>query len=126
MANTPTKPVSLRIADSVRLAETQDGAVLLDIRQGLCFSINPVAVLIWKRVSEGCGIDEITEYLASTFTIPKEQARLDAEEFLQTLIEKRLVGASNGFKPRPARWRKIVALSGLFRPSRKTQTVNLE
>lgn len=82
---------TLYVSPSVRMAETQDGAVLLDVTQGLCFSINPVGALIWKRVSDGCALSQIAQYLAETFSISVAQARNDTQEFLDALIEKRLV-----------------------------------
>ncbi|HEY6249490.1 MAG TPA: PqqD family protein [Candidatus Angelobacter sp.] len=81
----------MQVSESVRLAETQDGAVLLDVKQGLCFSINPVGMLIWKRVSDGCAVTQIVQYLAESFGISTEQASNDTQEFLDVLIEKRLV-----------------------------------
>lgn len=93
--NLLTTSSGLRVSKSVRLAETQDGAVLLDVKQGLCFSINPVGTLIWKRVSDGCAVTQIVQYLTETFSISPEQARTDTQEFLDSLIEKRLVQELN-------------------------------
>ena len=36
------------IAPSVRETASEDGAVLLDIEQGICFSLNPVGLKIWE------------------------------------------------------------------------------
>src|SRR5208282_3160780 len=36
------------IAPSVRETASEDGAVLLDIEQGICFSLNPVGLRIWE------------------------------------------------------------------------------
>lgn len=90
MSQTTTSS-GLRVSASARLAETQDGAVLLDVQQGLCFSINPVGTLIWKRVRDGCTVTQIAQHMAETFSISTEQARSDTQEFLEILIEKRLV-----------------------------------
>lgn len=65
--------------------------MLLDVTQGLCFSINPVGALIWKRVSDGYAVTQIVQYVAETFSMSAEQARTDIQEFLDVLIEKRLV-----------------------------------
>lgn len=81
----------LRVSVSTRLAETQDGAVLLDIQQGLCFSVNPLGTVIWKLICDGHPETQIAEHLVSTFGISEEQARGDTDEFLRVLIEKRLV-----------------------------------
>ena len=85
----PTR--NLSVSASVRLAETQDGAVLLDVQQGLCFSLNPVGTLIWKRLCDGCSVTQIVQSIAEACSISEEQARNDTDEFLQALIGKRLV-----------------------------------
>jgi hypothetical protein len=89
--NDASKRTCFRVPDSVKSTETQDGAVLLDVKQGLCFSINPVGMLVWKRVRDGCTTTQIAQYLAETFSISPEQARNDTQEFLHELMEKRLV-----------------------------------
>lgn len=76
---------------SVRIAETPDGAVLLDITQGLCFSINPVGAIIWKHINEGCDPCQIAQHLVDKFRISSEQAHTDVGEFLQELREKQLL-----------------------------------
>lgn len=81
----------LRASPSVRVSETQDGAVLLDVKHGLCFSVNPIGVLIWKRVSDCCELEQIAQDIASTFKVSVEQARTDTQEFVDSLIEKHLL-----------------------------------
>src|SRR5437899_8129480 len=45
-------------SSDVRSTYSEDGAVLLDIRKGLCYSLNPVAAQIWVTIeSSQSGID---------------------------------------------------------------------
>lgn len=117
--NNGNGPDILRVSPSVRLAETPDGAVLLDVTQGICFSINCVGVLIWKQAGEGRELDQIAEYIAETFNISLEQARIDTQEFLDVLKEKQLVqalGSSGSQNGRHRRfWRIPAGLSRLVR-----------
>jgi Coenzyme PQQ synthesis protein D (PqqD) len=83
-------------SNSVKVAETADGAVLLDIRQGLCFSINPVGAIIWKHIREGCDSSQIAQYVVQAFDIPAEQARNDVQEFIEDLKQKQLVHERGG------------------------------
>lgn len=78
----PGKP-----SQSVRHSETQDGAVLLDIRQGLCFSINPVGSRIWNMMKEEQSFDGIVDSLALEFGVPRQQIRIDVMEFA-TMLHK--------------------------------------
>lgn len=82
---------ALRVSPFVKVSETQDGAVLLDVRQGLCFSMNPIGNLIWKHLSEGWEPAQITQQLADTFKISTEQASNDLQEFLRDLKQRQLV-----------------------------------
>src|SRR2546423_7552409 len=52
MENGKTEPV-IKLSENVRETITQDGAVLLDIEQGLCFSMNPVGARIWEMLKQG-------------------------------------------------------------------------
>ena len=76
---------------SVREVETADGAVLLDIQQGLCFSINPVGARIWHLVKEQRSLGEIVDALAAEFHVPQEQVRGDVVEFAGILNQKGLL-----------------------------------
>lgn len=80
-----------RPSNSVREVENQDGAVLLDIEQGLCFSINPVGAKIWHMVKQGKSLDHIIDSLATEFNVPKEQVRGDVMEFAAVLNQKGLL-----------------------------------
>jgi hypothetical protein len=125
--NQLTTRSDLRVSESVRLAETQDGAVLLDVKQGFCFSINPVGTLIWKRVSDGCSIAQIVQYLAETFSISAEQARTDTQEFLDSLIEKRLVQQQDRKETgNGRRYRIAEKFPGLWKLVRLNRTRQLE
>ena len=79
------------IAPGVRETASEDGAVLLDIEQGICFSLNPVGLKIWELLKTHHSVDEIADDLAQDFPIPRSQLLSDVVEFLQTLEAKRLI-----------------------------------
>lgn len=80
-----------RPSNSVRETENQDGAVLLDIQQGLCFSINPIGSKIWNMMKQGQSFDRIVDNLAAEFSVPKEQVRDDVMEFATLLNQQGLL-----------------------------------
>ena len=51
------------IAPGVRETASEDGAVLLDIEQGICFSLNPVGLKIWELLKKHYSVDQIAEVL---------------------------------------------------------------
>jgi hypothetical protein len=79
------------IAPSVRETASEDGAVLLDIEQGICFSLNPVGLTIWELLKKRYSVDQIADTLAQDFSVPRSQLHSDVVEFLQALEAKRLV-----------------------------------
>jgi hypothetical protein len=79
-------------SDSVREIETEDGALILDIRQGLCLSLTPVAAKIWRLIRLGQSIDIITECLADEFPqAAKAQIADDVVQFVRELKQKGLL-----------------------------------
>src|SRR5882672_6254932 len=90
---------TLKPSESVRETESQDGAVLLDIRQGLCFSMNPVAALIWKQLLQGRHPADVAHNLARTFDISSEQASIDVQEFVRRLAQLQLLRQPKDLRP---------------------------
>jgi hypothetical protein len=83
---------AIKVAKGVRETVNQDGAVLLDIEQGLCFSLNPVGTRIWEMIKDGRSIDEIADALEEEFRLPRTQLLMDVSDFLKQLENMRLVG----------------------------------
>ena len=91
------------IAPGVRETASEDGAVLLDIEQGICFSLNPVGLKIWELLKTHHSVDEIADDLAQDFPVPRSQLLSDVVEFLQSLEAKRLIHRS-GRPPSKKSW----------------------
>jgi hypothetical protein len=90
-----------KVAKGVRETVNQDGAVLLDIEQGLCFSLNPVGAKIWEMVKDGYSLDEVTDILEEEFRLPRTQLASDVSDFLKQLEKMKLVGEQS---ERPERY----------------------
>lgn len=80
-------------SNTVRDTANQDGAVLLDIRQGLCFSINPVGSKIWQMIKQQHSLNEVVDTLAQEFSVPKERIHEDVVEFTSMLTANGLLVA---------------------------------
>lgn len=83
---------AIKVAKGVRETVNQDGAVLLDIEQGLCFSLNPIGTRIWEMVKDGHSLAEITDILQEECRVPRSQLLGDVSDFLKQLEEMRLIG----------------------------------
>ena len=88
---TTISPETSLIPDSIREIVSEDGAVLLDIEQGVCFSLNPVGLKIWGLLKKHYSVDQIVDTLAYDFEVPMSQLLLDTQEFVALLVDKRLI-----------------------------------
>jgi hypothetical protein len=85
----------LKTSDSVREIENQDGAVLLDIRQGVCLSMTPAGIRIWRMLKLNCSVSEIVCRLAADFNeVPERQIADDVAGFIVDLERKGLLAAA--------------------------------
>jgi hypothetical protein len=76
----------------VRDVETQDGAVLLDIQQGVCLGVNPVGATIWRMLKQECSTELIVERLCTDHRdVPRTLVACDVAEFIADLAAKRLL-----------------------------------
>ena len=91
---------NLRPSTEIRNINTQDGAVLLDIHQGLCFSMNPVAAKIWDMLRANHSVDYIADVIAEEFSVPREQVLGDVREFLAQLQNQHLLVSNREEKKR--------------------------
>jgi hypothetical protein len=89
--NDPVAITDLTVAPGVREVTSEDGAVLLDVQQGICFSLNPVGLRIWKLLKERSSREQIVESLAQEFSVPKFQLLSDVDEFVAALEAQHLV-----------------------------------
>jgi hypothetical protein len=79
------------IPAGIRETKSPDGAVLLDIEQGICFSLNPVGLKIWELLKQGQPIDKVADTLAIEFPISRQQILADTQEFIRALEAKHLI-----------------------------------
>jgi hypothetical protein len=79
-------------SDSVREVENRDGTALLDIQQGLCLGMTPLATKIWRMLKTDLSADQITSALTLEFPeIPSARIRQDVHGFIIDLNEKGLL-----------------------------------
>lgn len=82
---------TIKPADSVRETISPDGAVLLDIKQGLCFSMNPVGSKIWEMLKKEYSLEKIASALEAEFQAPREQIEADIIAFVSELRNQNLI-----------------------------------
>jgi hypothetical protein len=80
-----------RVSEGVRSTHGQDGAIVLDIRQGQMFNLNFVGSRILQFLKGGSTPPEIVDEIVREFDIGRDRAETDVNEFLQTMKTNRLI-----------------------------------
>ena len=88
------------VSPEVRCTYSEDGAVLLAIRKGLCYGLNPVAARIWSTVEaspSGVDLRGLVDVMQTHYTISREQLERDVNEYLSKLENIGLVQRDGQF-----------------------------
>lgn len=80
-----------RVSDTVRSTHGQDGAIVLDIRQGQMFNLNVVGSRILELLKNESTQPTIVDEIVREFGVGRDRAEKEVQEFLETLMQMRLV-----------------------------------
>ncbi len=86
------------ISPHIRPTYSQDGAVVLHIEQGLCYSLNVVAAQILLAIESspsGITLAGIVGVLETRFEVPRQQLETDADECLEKLHRMNLIDCNS-------------------------------
>jgi hypothetical protein len=89
--NEPSSLTDVNIAPGVRQTASEDGAVLLDTEQGICFSLNPIGLMIWEMMKRHLSLELVVNGLEQQFQVPRAQLEADVLAFVTELENKRLI-----------------------------------
>lgn len=80
-----------RVSNTVRSTHNEDGAIVLDVRQGQMFNVNFVGSRILELLKSGSTESAIVDEISREFGVRRELAENDVREFLQNLKKCQLV-----------------------------------
>jgi hypothetical protein len=80
-----------RVSGTVRSTHNQDGAIVLDVRQGQIFNFNFVGSRILELLKTGSTESAIVDQISREFAVSSELAERDLRGFLQSLKKCHLV-----------------------------------
>jgi hypothetical protein len=104
----PATITDFTIAPGVRETASEDGAVLLDVEQGVCFSLNPVGLRIWELLKKRRSLDQIADALGQEFSVSRSQLLADATEFVEALEAKHLIRRPGHTVPKKSWFSRIL------------------
>jgi hypothetical protein len=68
---------TLRIAEHIVFRQLDDEAVLLDLKSGTYFGLNPVGTRIWQLVADGKTLSTVMDMLAAEFDVQPDELQRD-------------------------------------------------
>ena len=80
-----------RLSDTVRSTHNQDGAIVMDVRQGQMFNLNFVGSRIFELLKGGSSESAIADQISREFGVSSNLAENDVRQFLQNLKKCHLV-----------------------------------
>src|SRR6267378_7385684 len=86
--------VKWAVSSHVRATYTADGAVLLDINKGICYSLDPVAAKLWVTIEAsqaGITLEGIVGSVETHFKVSRQELENDTHEWLDKLRRMGLV-----------------------------------
>jgi Coenzyme PQQ synthesis protein D (PqqD) len=83
-----------RVSESVRSTHGQDGAIVLDIRQGEMFNLNFVGSRILELLETGATESAIVDEVSQKFEVSRVVAESDVREFMESLKQHHLLEGS--------------------------------
>jgi len=79
--------------ESIRRVANTDGGVVLDLRRGAMFRVNPVGARVLDLLDEGDSATQIAEKLSAEFNVALHEVHADVEEFIESLKLRGVVGS---------------------------------
>lgn len=80
-----------RPTTTVVATEQADTTVLLDLRNGRYYTLNPVSGLIWSVLTPGASIAHMVSRVQEEFEAPQEEVLTDVEDFVGSLLSAKLI-----------------------------------
>jgi hypothetical protein len=90
------------IANTAIATKISDEMVILDMQQGIYYSLNAVGARIWSLMEEPRSVQAICDALIAEYEVMPEQCEQEVVSLLQQLIASQLVEVRvHGDAPRP-------------------------
>jgi Coenzyme PQQ synthesis protein D (PqqD) len=77
------------------VAETVDGEVMImNLREGVYYSVVGAGAAIWPALSGGCDVGDIAAAVVAAGAVPLSRARADLEAFVARLVDEAILRAA--------------------------------
>lgn len=80
-----------KVSEGIRRTHGQDGAIVLDIRQGQMFNLNFVGSRVLELLETGATESAIVDEISQKFEVNRDVAESDVREFMESLKQHHLL-----------------------------------
>lgn len=74
--------------------DLEEEVVILGLKDGVYYGLNPVGSFIWKFIQEPVSVKEIKEAILKEYDVDEETCNNDLQELLGDLLDKGLIEVS--------------------------------
>jgi hypothetical protein len=94
--STMTLETKVVASDQQVACDVGDETVILNLKDGVYYGLNPVAAVVWRSLSEARKVEELRNILIEEFDVGKDQCTEDLFGLLSQLLSWDLVEIRNG------------------------------
>jgi hypothetical protein len=77
--------------DDVRLATLEGESVLLNLENGVYYSLNRIGTVVWELLKKDQSLEAVLTAVCDRYDVPEEVARADVAELVTHLRDEKLV-----------------------------------
>jgi hypothetical protein len=86
-----TKHSNSLVSPGIRAVLSDDGGVLIDVNQGIMFSLNLIGSIIWKHLAEGLSPENIVDLISRECQVERDLVLTDMNDFVAALVRQGLL-----------------------------------
>jgi len=75
--------------------DVEDEVVILSMKDGVYYGLNPVGAFIWNQIQKPKRVDEICDLIMGEFDVGREECEADLMDLLYELLDKGLIEVSD-------------------------------
>lgn len=81
----------VKLKAAIAISKNDEDALLLDVRRGVYWHLNPVGVSVAEALESERSLDELVKRVTDEFDVDHEIARRDVSQLLKSLKKARLI-----------------------------------
>ncbi|MGB9937087.1 MAG: PqqD family protein [Methanobacterium sp.] len=81
----------IRVTKEAVHCDVEDEVVILSMKDGVYYGLNPVGAFIWEQIQKPKNFGEVRDAVLEEFDVGKEECESDLMELLDELLEKGLI-----------------------------------